>query len=78
MKRGQWKLRKMRSVLWTQGKYFPALCPCFSWDRVDFLHSVWYDVIFWLWEKNSVDTDILVVCSAVMMIFMGSEHILSG
>ena len=25
--------------------YIPP-CPGFSWDRVDFLHSVWYDVIF--------------------------------
>lgn len=27
-------------------------CPGFSWDRDDFLYSVWHDAVFLLQEKN--------------------------
>ena len=36
------------------------VCPGFSWDRAVvffffFLHSVWYDAMLWLWQKNNID-----------------------
>lgn len=33
-----------------------GICPGFSWNRVGFLHRIWYDAAFWLWEKKTVLT----------------------
>lgn len=33
---------------------FPVY-PGFVWDRVNFLLSVWYSAVFWIWDENNVD-----------------------
>jgi len=30
-------------------------CAGFGWDRVNFLHTSWYETIFWICAENSVD-----------------------
>lgn len=34
-------------------------CLGFSWNRFDFLHSIWYGAMFWLQEKNSVNNALM-------------------
>ena len=31
------------------------LCPGFGWDRVNFLHSSWYDAVLWTYDENNGD-----------------------
>ena len=38
---------------------WPALCPGFSWDRVNFL-SGWCRLVFWMWCENPVDNMLMV------------------
>ena len=38
------------------GNILLETCPGFSWNRVGFLHRIWYDAVFWLWEKKTVLT----------------------
>ena len=33
----------------------PPPCPGFSWDRVNFLSSSWYRVMFWVQHEKNVD-----------------------
>jgi len=30
-------------------------CAGFGWDRVNFLHSNWYEAMFWICAENSID-----------------------
>ena len=39
---------KHRRVGKTQQLCQQAYCPCFGWDRVNFLFSSWYSAVFWI------------------------------
>ena len=35
------------------------ICPGFSWDRVNFLSSSWYSVVFWVQYEKNVDNTLM-------------------
>ena len=34
-------------------------CPGFSWDRVNFLSSSWYSIMFWIQYEKNVDNTLM-------------------
>ena len=56
---GLWSLRwdvGVRPYLqWADGQ----VCPGFGWDRVNFLSSSWYRVMFWVQYENNVDNALM-------------------
>lgn len=55
----------LKDFLWWASSYFDLkiyyshltsiLMSWFQLGQIYFLHSVWYDSTFWLWEKNDID-----------------------